>query len=226
METSLAQKAIQEALAGNWEAALKTNLEIVHKNTNDIDALNRIARAYKELGQITKAKTYAKKVLKIDPVNSIAVRCLEKWKALNESQKTAPTSILSESFLEEPGRTKLVTLMHTGDPAIVSSLESGSEVNLLVHPHRVSVTTSAKKYIGRLPDDLAARIRRLIKAGNKYQALVKTVEGQNEVKIFIRELSANDGPSFPTEKIEYVSFTPPELVHKEGGPIDSLEEEV
>jgi hypothetical protein len=225
MDTTLAQKAIQEALSGNWDQSLKLNLQILKENSSDIDALNRLARAYKELGQISKAREFAQKVLKIDSVNQIAVKALEKWKSLKASDKSLPVGISTESFLEEPGKTKLVPLMDVGDAKILAKLDSGDEVNFLVHPHRVSVITTDKKYIGRLPDDLAARLRRLIKSGNSYQALIKNIEG-HEVKIFIRELTSKNGSSFPIEKIEYVSFTPPEFVHKEGGPVNPLEEEV
>lgn len=53
--------------------------------------------------------------------------------------------------------------------------------------------------------------------GNKYQVLVKSVD-KKQVRIFTREMErgkdAKDMISFPGEKIDYVSFTPPELVHK------------
>ncbi|MEK7550748.1 MAG: hypothetical protein AAB535_03110 [Patescibacteria group bacterium] len=225
METALSQKAIQEALSGNWNEALKSNFLILKENPKEVDALNRCARAHKELGQILKARQFAHKVLKIDSVNPIALKCLERWKTLKTTDKSFPSSISTESFLEEPGITKIVPLMHLGDIQVLAKLDSGDEVNFQVHPHRVSVITQDKKYIGRLPDDLSARLRKLIKLGNIYQVLVKNVEG-HDVKIFIRELKTTGIPSFPIEKIEYVSFTAPELVHKEGGPLSSLEEEV
>ena len=78
------------------------------------------------------------------------------------------------------------------------------------------VQTEDGKYIGRLPDDLSARLRKLIELGNKYQVIVKSVN-THEVKILIRETfrvpSLKDVPSFSTERVDYVSFTPPELVH-------------
>jgi hypothetical protein len=62
--------------------------------------------------------------------------------------------------------------------------------------------------------------------GNTYQVLVKSVN-KKEIKVFIREVKCSpkitDIPSFPTEKIEYVSFTPPELVHKKEEVVEALE---
>ena len=83
--------------------------------------------------------------------------------------------------------------------------------------HRISVCSSQNKYIGRLPDDLSAHLGKLIRRGNEYQVLIKSSEPQ-EVKVFIRETKRvkelADIPSFSTEKINYISFAPPELVHK------------
>lgn len=221
MYSSLAQKAIAEALAGAWRKAVNTNLQILKSNPNDIDSLNRLARAYAELDQIRKAKTTAQKVLKIDSVNPIAIKALEKWKALKKKEdKPSPTCSSSpESFLEESGKTKIAPLIHIGDKAVLASLDSGDEVGLLTHPHRVSIVTKDGKYIGRLPDDLAARLRRFIKLGNDYQVLIKSIE-EGEVKVFIR----GSAVTFPPEKIDYISFTPPELVHRETPEIDLPED--
>ena len=61
----LAQKAISAALNGNWELAENLNKQILKKNSKDIDALNRLARTYIELGKINKAKGASKKVLEM-----------------------------------------------------------------------------------------------------------------------------------------------------------------
>lgn len=227
MDTSASQTAINLALSGNWPEALKINLEIVSENPEDTDALNRIARAYAELGKLNEARETTKKVLKIDPVNPIALKCCEKWKSAknNDTHTSGPAS--DENFLEEPGKTKLVTLLNLGESKIFVNLDPGNEVKLFSHTHKVSINTADGKYIGRLPDDLAARLRNLIKAGNKYQVLIKAIDAK-DVKVFIRELEKGAGvkgsPSFPTEKIDYVSFTPPELIHKDAPESPNLEE--
>lgn len=223
MEISLAQKAVNFALQRKWEEAIEVNLEILKSTPEDTDALNRLARAYSELGEITKARSTAQKVLKIDPVNPIAQKCLERWKTMTKVKKDNGTNYSVDAFLEEPGRTKLVSLFHTGDQSIFANLNPGEEVKLVPFAHRVSVIAYDGRYIGRLPDDLAARLRGLLKSGNKYQTLVKSVEPKN-VTVFIRELErgedSKDVASFPPEKIDYVSFTPPELVHQDQGPLE------
>ena len=217
MKDDLAQKAVSLALSGNWEEALLVNKKILQDDSKDVDALNRQARAYAELGKLSKAKACAKKVLKIDPFNTIALKSLEKWKELKrgEALKSTPTS--PQTFLEEPGKTKILSLIHLGDYKVIAKLDSGDEITLNTRSHRISALSNDGKYVGRLPDDLSARLKKLIKLGNEYLAFIKFANAK-EVRVFIRETKRArklaDIPSFSTEKIEYVSFTPPELVHK------------
>ncbi|KKU12127.1 MAG: hypothetical protein UX19_C0006G0003 [Candidatus Woesebacteria bacterium GW2011_GWA1_45_8] len=229
MDIDLAQRAISAALSGNWKDALKFNLQIVSDNPKDIDALNRLARCYAELGQVKRAVLTCEKALKIDPFNSIAVKSHKKWKTLKSGEKTNGQVVSSpELFLEEPGKTKLVYLLHVGDHKTLATLDCGDEVRLNPKSHRIPVLTQEGRYIGRLPDDLSARLRKLIEAGGIYKILIKSVDPK-EVGVFIREVkkaeSLKDLASFPAEKIDYASFTPPELVHKKGLVPTAVEEE-
>lgn len=215
MENTLAQKAIACALAAKWDEALKINLQILEISPDDIEALNRLARCYSEAGNVSKALSTTQKVLKMDPLNPIAQRCLLKWKGVKHNKVRIHEPTLPESFLEESGRTRIVTLLNPGDSGVFANLDSGDEVHLSAYAHKVSVTDNDGKYIGRLPDDVAARLRTLLKKGVKYQVLIKSVDLHN-VSIFIREIENKTGlNSFTTEKIDYVAFTPPELVHRD-----------
>ncbi|QQG41437.1 MAG: hypothetical protein HYV90_04750 [Candidatus Woesebacteria bacterium] len=218
MENTLAQKAIDFALSGKWNDAVKVNLQLLEDNSLDVDALNRLARAYSELGKLREARSAALKVIDIDPLNPIALKCLEKWKSIKSLEKNHSQVISVDSFLEEPGKTKLVTLVNTGDEKTFATTDPGEEVKLSANGHRVTILTQEDKYLGRLPDDISARLKNLIKSGYKYQVLIKSIDPR-EVTVFMRETEKGNGDnkmvSFPTEKIEYVSFTPPELVHKD-----------
>ncbi|OGM11490.1 hypothetical protein A2Z22_00370 [Candidatus Woesebacteria bacterium RBG_16_34_12] len=217
MDTDLAQIAINHAINGNWNEAIIINKQILKINSKDIDALNRLARAYAELGNLQKAKIYSQKVLKLDAYNPIAKKCLSKWKVLKKGEviNLPPTS--PKNFLEEPGKTKIVPLLNLGSPKVLAKLDAGDEVLINTHAHRISIMTKGGEYIGRLTDDLSARLRELIKYGNEYQAFIKSVSN-NDTKVFLKEVKRaaklSDIPSFSTEKIDYISFTPPELVHK------------
>ncbi len=213
---SLAQKAIAAATSGNWQEATEANLEILEKSPEDIDALNRLAKAYAELGKIQKAISVAKKVLKINPFDRIASKNLEKWKRAKSGQISPCNQATADSFIEEPGKTKIVSLVYTADPKTIASLDTGDEVYIAQRGVFLQIVTKDGKYIGRLTDDIALRLKKLIKLGNEYQLFIKNIES-NKVKVFIRETKrskkAEKIPSFVGEKIDYIPFTPPELVH-------------
>lgn len=204
MDPDLAQKAVAAALVGNWNEAISFNKELLKENPEDNEALNRLAKAHFELGNIKKARSLSEKVLKNDPFNSIANRNLSKWRGIKSAKNSKNKPPQAIDFIEEPGKTKLVSLLCLGDRKALAELNAGDEVRITVHAHRVSIVTLSNKYIGRLPDDLAARLKRLIIQGNCYQVFIKSIEPK-EIKVFIRE-------TFRTKKLSQVpSF---ELVHK------------
>ncbi|KKU80843.1 MAG: hypothetical protein A2700_00980 [Candidatus Blackburnbacteria bacterium RIFCSPHIGHO2_01_FULL_44_64] len=239
MPNLLAQQAVQAALHGQWEEAKKINEEILQREEKDQEALCRLARACLELGKPKKSLSFYKKALTLDPYNTVAQKAVDRLRKLKESGVSHTTNHNSSTkgglqpavaFLEEPGKTKTATLIHLGAEALLTSLNIGDPIKLLPHAHRVSVETESGDFIGRLPDDLSARIIKFAKAGNEYEAFVRSVTS-TQVRIFIRESKRGDNvqdiPSFPqTEKTNYVSFTPPDLVHDERPAMETLEEEL
>ncbi len=217
MDTSATQTAVNLALSGKWNEAIEVNLDILKNNPNDTDALCRLAHASMEVGKISKAKEYTKKILEIDPSHQIALKFNNRLKLANNLEAATSLSC-NESFLEEPGKTKIIKLMNLGDTENYIHLDPGEEVKLTPYSHRVSINTLKGKYVGKLPDDIAARLKHLIKKGNKYQTLIMSVQNK-EVSVFVREVEKAAGneefPSFLPEKVDYVSFTPPELVHND-----------
>lgn len=203
MNQDLAQKSIALALEGSWKEAIKVNKEILEGNPSDTETLNRLAKAYFESGNSAKAKTVCQKIIKIDPINSIALKNLAKWKGIKEKCPSDVKPSNTASFIEESGKTKLVSLLNLGDAGIIGNLNACDEVKLAAHTHRVSLTTIDGKYIGRLPDDLALRLRRLIFLGNVYQVFIKSID-QKGIKVFIKEIQkskkSENTPSFPMEK--------------------------
>lgn len=227
MNDDLSYKAVVAAISGDWKSALCINKIILSETPNDTDALNRLARAHAETGNINTAISTAKKVISIDPFNKIALRSLDKWKRIKKNSTIKQKISKIHTFLEEPGKTKIVNLINIGKGDTISQLDCGDELVLDSHGHKVNICTDGGKYIGRLPDDLSARLKKLIKLGNTYCAVVKNSE-KNSVKVFLKEIKRSekvkDIPSFSTEKIDYISFTPPELVHGKKPSIPEEEE--
>jgi tetratricopeptide (TPR) repeat protein len=182
-----AQRAIKAALNGEWNEAVEFNLEVLLVTPNNVEALNRLARAYAALGQSNNAKRTWNKVISLDRYNPIATSQLEKIKSrstpVSKSSNLAPSQ---ETFLEEPGKTKTTPLVRLASNNTILNLEPAQPVHLKVKKRLISVLDSNQEYIGSLPDDLSSHLLKLIKAGNTYTTLVRRVK-KNTVHIFIKE---------------------------------------
>ncbi|HZQ29963.1 MAG TPA: hypothetical protein VFA93_02710 [Patescibacteria group bacterium] len=199
---TLRDKAIQTALTGDWKEAISTNKELLDDNPEDIDALNRLALAFTILGKTTSAKTTYQKVLKVDPLNPIALRNLKNLKTskipaknLNYSQGIQ----INNQFIEETGKTKVVELLNLAQANIIQSLRTGELVNLSIKRSRIFVLKGEKQYIGVLPDDIGKRLIKFMKSGNKYEAYTKSANAKRII-IFIKEVKRSprfkNQPSF------------------------------
>lgn len=187
----LAHQAIQAAIQGDWLTAERLNRRIIQENPNDLEGMLRLANAVSQLGNIKEAIGIYEKILKIDPHNVFANRGILRIKTLKTRNSVVPTfnlhHTLSNSFLEEPGKTKTTILVHPAYTEILAGLDTGERLLLLPRRRRISVTTENGVYIGRLPDDLSMRLLGFIRGGNEYEAIVKSVI-DDQVKIFIREV--------------------------------------
>lgn len=208
MDINLTDQAINQALKCNWTEAIKINQQILKNEPENTDALNRLARAYYETGNIKSAKKTSLQVLKVEPTNKIAKKALEKYIKVKGGNLTSSNQNINVSdFIEETGTTKQTTLINLCSEELISSLDSGDEVLLSAHSHRVTVTTLKNKYLGKLPDDLSAKLRNLIKNGYKYRVLIKSAD-KNCIKVIIKEIKRGKNfeniHSFPHETSESV----------------------
>lgn len=220
--TKLEEQAINQALAGNWKMAVNLNLQILKQNSQDIDALCRLAKAYAELNKKQLVlKTY-KKILRLDRFNQIAKKNLAKFsnKGFSKKKKNKLLKIEPGLFLEEPGKTKIVPLIKLGIPKILLSLDVSSPVKLIPRKRFIFVYDKGHRYLGKLPDDISLRLIKLIKSGNQYNSTIKSVN-EKSLLIFIKETKRskanNNIPSFPLSKNQYYSFVPAAVVKR--GPI-------
>ena len=228
--------AIQKALENNWEEAADINQKMIVENPSDIDALNRLAYAYARMGKVNLAKKTYKKVLTLDKYDPIALKNLTKIEKLDKNYEyNGNTNSLSPSvFLEEPGKTKSVSLINLAPLSVISKLTIGDVVYLNAKKHTVEVRDQNKVYLGALPDDIAFRLVRLINMGNTYNTLIKNV-GKNCLSVFIKEIArankAKFQPSFlSTPTSEYSTSIGKEFIEedqetdKDGEDDQSLEE--
>lgn len=184
----LENAAIHAALCGNWAQAVDLNLKILQKNKKDIATINRLTRAYIELGRKGLAFKTLKSALKIDPYNQIAQKLKLRLSSKAPISPNSPKPHTSSPvFIEEPGITQTVSLINLAPQKTLALMECAREVYLIPKHHSVHVHFD-DRYIGSLPDDLGKRLHLLINYGNTYQSFVKSV-GPQTVTIFIREIS-------------------------------------
>lgn len=187
---TLTQLAIDAALDSRWKEALKINKKIIKLDPQNIDALNRQAKAYLELGKGNLAKKYYSEVLKFDPYNPIALKNLKIIKS-SKSQRgeitTNGQSKLSPSlFLQEPGKTKMVHLLKVAEPQKLSQAFCGMKVEMAVKNRKITIVDQNRNYLGVLPDDISHHLLRLLKGGNKYDLFIKAIR-VNGLSVLIKE---------------------------------------
>lgn len=187
--TQLKDKAIQAMLLGQWQNATSLNKALIKDNPNDIDALNRLAYAFTILGRIKDAKSTYRKVLRLDILNQIAMRNIKKLTDLRSRQITksgTPIKGVNRTFLEETGKTKIISLVNTAQPRIIALLTTGQPVIISIKRGKIFIQDQNKQYLGVLPDDIGKRLIKLMKGGNVYTACIKSA-GEINVSIFIKE---------------------------------------
>jgi tetratricopeptide (TPR) repeat protein len=209
--------AIQAALAQDWKEAIRQNIALLKSDKTNISLLNRLGFAYLQSGQITQAKKTFLKVMRLDSYNQIAAKNLKKLGLVRQKDllKVKRNQGTPLSFLEEPGKTKIVECVNTAPFAILSAVSPGEEVELKARNHVVEVRSGRHVYLGALPDDLSFRLIKFLAVGNTYQALVKSI-GKNSLMVFLREMSRGkrfaNQPSFATTAL-YVPFAHTESTH-------------
>lgn len=192
---NLYQQAIDAALDLRWEDAVKINRKIIKSEPQNVDALNRQAKAYMELGKPNLAKKYYSLVLTIDSYNPIALKNLKIMKSFkshirrSSDGEATPCHYAKFSpslFLQEPGKTKIVSLLKVAEPQKLSLLFCGMKVEMEVKNRKITVTHPDGNYLGVLPDDINHLLLRLLRGGNKYDIFIKSVR-VNSLSVIIKE---------------------------------------
>lgn len=188
---TLSDKAIEAAIDCRWEEALRLNRQIIKTDPGNVDALNRQARVYMELNKFNLAKKYYQESLKFDPYNPIAIKNLKIIKSFKaDNGPYVPTNghhRLSPSlFLQEPGKTKVVSLLKVAEPKMLSRAFCGMQVNMVLKNRKVIIVDSLGSYFGVLPDDICHHLLRLLRGGNKYDLFIKSIR-INALSVLIRE---------------------------------------
>lgn len=189
-------QSINAAAKGDWAEAKQINEKILDLEPNNIGALNRLAYCEMQVGSVRKSKELYEKVLSIERFNPIATKYVALLKSKIKPQLLSTT--LTGDFIEEPGKTKSVSLSKLADPAVLQSISTATPCVLVVKNHRVNVVTEqGATYLGCLPDDIAFRLQKMIAAGNLYSVCVQSTS-KKSCLVFMKETHKNPNSPFAT----------------------------
>jgi len=208
-----ADDAVQLAIAGKWDDAVKLNKFIIDSYGADEETQNRLGKALSELGKLKDAKSAYEAALKLNPMNSIAKKNAARINTLlhqKEGLKVGGTRVDLNLFVEEMGKT-IITNLENSAPDICSKVAAGDVAELKIEGDGIAAETSRGVRLGLLEAKMARRLIKFMRGGNRYQAGVTSCDGST-VKLIVRETYQDPHfagkPSFPMRRKREVEFRP------------------
>jgi hypothetical protein len=211
--SQFADEAVQLAIAGKWDEAVKLNKFIVESFGGDEETQNRLGKALSELGKLKDAKAAYEVALKLNPMNSIAKKNAARLNTLlhqKEGLKVGGTKVDLNLFVEEMGKT-VITPVEGSSPDICSKVAAGDIAELKIDGDGIVAETSRGVRLGTLEAKMARRLIKFMRGGNKYQGGVTACDGST-VKLIVRETYQDPKfagkPSFAIRRKREVEFRP------------------
>jgi hypothetical protein len=204
------KQAIALAMQGRWREALAANKSLIESFPNDVDAYNRLGRAYMELGEYSQSREAYRRALEIDPYSVIAQKNLQRLSHLegaeialeDDSQQVEP-----QHFIEETGKAGVVNLYRLGSREVLARMVAGDKVYLEIEGSNLIVKNSRGEYLGQVEPRHGQRLIRLMQGGNQYTAAIIRSMG-DMMTVIIREVSQHPSQagqlSFPSRGVEGV----------------------
>jgi tetratricopeptide (TPR) repeat protein len=177
------KQAITLAMQGRWREAVAANQEIITSFPHDVDAYNRLGRAYIELGEFERAKEAYQRAIEFDPYNVIAQKNLRRlpYLAVAGSDRAEP-----QHFIEETGKAGVVSLYRLAQPEVLARMAAGNKVYMKVDGSVLTVTNARGEYLGQVEPRHAQRLIKLMGGGNQYSAAIVSA-AEDRVLVIIRE---------------------------------------
>ena len=182
------EQAISLAMKNRWEEAAQLNREILDMFPNEVDAFNRLGKALTELGKYSDARDAYARAVKLDPLNGIATKNLQRLGKLAAEGAAAPppSPVDPRLFIEESGKTTVTQLTDVRRSDATAKLSAGDQLVLERRGNQVIVADSAGHEIGRIEPKLEQDLIRLLDLGNQYSIFVTSANDQ-AIHLIIRE---------------------------------------
>ncbi len=204
------EQAIALAMQGRWQDAVVANKGIIESFPRDVEAYNRLGRAYIELGEYSQAREAYSRAIEIDPYNAITKKNLQRLSYLNEAMVGSggeSHTVDPQHFIEEIGKAGVVNLYDLAPKEVLATMVAGDGVYLKVDAPALIVGNGRGEYVGHVALRHAQRLTKLIEGGNKYTAAVVS-SNEDMVTVIIREVYQDPSQagrlSFPPRGLEEV----------------------
>ena len=187
---ALADQATAAALEADWPRAVELNQKILEGAPDDVEARNRLGRAYIEQSRLEEAKAAFAEVLKAEPYNSIAIRNQSRVAALLEHKakpNTTTTRTQPRLFIEDMGKTGILRLINPAPTHVLAKFSPGAECELREQEGLLAVHARDGELVGFLEPKVGRRLIDLIRTGNQYVAAIVSTDPQN-ARVAIREV--------------------------------------
>jgi len=181
--------AINLAMEGRWQEAVTVNQSIIENFPNDIEAHNRLGRAYIELGRYRLARQAYNRTIELDSYNAIAEKNLNRLDVLGEeaaATEEASPPVEPRVFIEEIGKAGVVNLDHLAQKETLAKIDAGDKLSLKIDGSSLLVESSTGSYLGRVETNHSRRLLKLINGGNQYSVIVISAS-ENRLVVIIRE---------------------------------------
>ncbi len=180
---------------GRWAEAIEVNQQLIERSSKDVNAFNRLGKAYFELHRYRSAYEAYGTAVAIDPANVIAQRNLSRIEPLKAIEEDGDVQAMQHVirpgiFIEEVGKTYVDDLVNVTGQEVLTELSSGNQLTIRVEGDDVMVIDQTGRYIGQVEPRLAKRLVELIEIGNLYEVYVTSSSGQS-VRVIIREAEKN-----------------------------------
>lgn len=193
----LDREAVDLALKGDWERAAQVNRAILELFSDDVEALNRLAKALIELDNYEEASSVLDHLGEVAPYNNIARKNRSRLEQMRAQVKTNDRAVATsrharraagapQLFIGESGKSATTVLRQTPQRLSLALISPGDSVSLQMERHALNAYADDGKYLGQVDPRLGRRLSRLIEGGNTYEAAVIGINDEG-ISIIIHE---------------------------------------
>jgi len=202
------KQAIALAMQGRWREAVVANKNLIESFPNDINAYNRLGRAYLELGEHSQAEEAYSRAIELCLYNTIGKENLDRFTRLREAMvglQGGSHQVEPQQFIEETGKAGVVNLYSLPPPEILAKMMAGDRVYLKIDGSSLIVENAHGEYLGQVEPKPGQRLIKLMEGGNKYTAaIISSTEGM--VTVIVREVYQDPSQagrlSFPAKEFK------------------------